>query len=372
MKDNWQTKKLDEVCNVEYGTRVVRKRDGGSIYPVYGGGGETFFLDSYNREDRMIIARFAMSKQCVRFVKGNFFLNDSGLTVSPKNNKEITQNFLNLQLLFLNDNIYSLAKGSAQKNLDVPAFRNMNISYPESISEQQKLVTILDNFFEKTVKAKENTKKNLQNSRELFESYLQNIFINPEKNWIKKSLGDVARIVMGQSPKGETYNSRGEGLPLINGPVEFGIGQLSETHITKYTTKPTKICKKGDLIVCVRGSTTGKTNIAGCDSCLGRGVASITADKNIIDQNLLNIYIASLRKFIYKIGTGATFPNVSSHMLSSIKIAFPPLSQQESIVMKLESLSVETKKLEEKYKQKLADLEELKKSVLAKAFSGQL
>src|SRR3989344_2245888 len=120
MKNNWQIKKLDEVCNIEYGIRVVRKRDGGSKYPVYGGGGETFALDEYNREDRMVIARFAMSEQCTRFIKGKFFLNDSGLTVSPKNTGELSQEFLDLQMFTLNDDIYSLARGAAQKNLDVP------------------------------------------------------------------------------------------------------------------------------------------------------------------------------------------------------------------------------------------------------------
>lgn len=84
MNSRWFTDTIDSLCNVEYGTRVVQKKDGGSIYPVYGGGGATFAMDTYNREDRLTIARFAMSAQCTRFVKGKFFLNDSGLTLSPK------------------------------------------------------------------------------------------------------------------------------------------------------------------------------------------------------------------------------------------------------------------------------------------------
>ena len=82
---SWQTKPLEEVCNVEYGTRVVQKRDGGKGFPVYGGGGATFEMDGFNREDRLVIARFGMSEECTRFIAGQFYLNDSGLTVSPKN-----------------------------------------------------------------------------------------------------------------------------------------------------------------------------------------------------------------------------------------------------------------------------------------------
>jgi type I restriction enzyme S subunit len=98
MKEGWVIKKLDDACEVEYGTRVVRKRDGGSIYPVYGGGGATFFMDTFNREDCMVVARFAMSEKCTRFVNDKFFLNDSGLTVKPKNESELLPDFLNLQI----------------------------------------------------------------------------------------------------------------------------------------------------------------------------------------------------------------------------------------------------------------------------------
>jgi len=81
-----KTSTIGELCNVEYGTRVTRKKDGGKIYPVYGGGSETFFIDKTNRKNKVVIARFAMSEKCTRFIKGNFFLNDSGLTLSPKTN----------------------------------------------------------------------------------------------------------------------------------------------------------------------------------------------------------------------------------------------------------------------------------------------
>ena len=82
--EGWHTTTIDDACNVEYGTRVVQKRDGGSIYPVYGGGGATFFMDTTNRANRVVVSRFGMSEECTRYVDGDFFLNDSGLTLSPK------------------------------------------------------------------------------------------------------------------------------------------------------------------------------------------------------------------------------------------------------------------------------------------------
>ena len=103
MKQSWEIGTIEQFCEVEYGTRVVKKRDAGSKYPTYGGGGATFFMDMYNRENRMIIARFGMSEECTRFVKGKFFLNDSGLTIIPKDKGSIDEKFLNYQILSMND-----------------------------------------------------------------------------------------------------------------------------------------------------------------------------------------------------------------------------------------------------------------------------
>lgn len=138
---------VDELCHVEYGTRVVRKRDGGSIYPVYGGGDVTFAMDTFNRSGRVIIARFGMSEKCTRFVADRFFLNDSGLTISPRKPYELLPAYLDMWAVAMNDAIYALGKGVAQRNLDVPAFRSMKISYPADVIEQQRIVQVLDEAF---------------------------------------------------------------------------------------------------------------------------------------------------------------------------------------------------------------------------------
>src|SRR6266550_4937746 len=153
--------RLDDVCEVEYGTRVVQKRDGGTVYPVYGGGGATFQMDEFNREDRLVIARFGMSEECTRFVAGKFFLNDSGLTVWPKNGVLLPR-YLDYQMLSLNDDIYALGKGAAQKNLDVPAFRALPLLVPNDASDQQRVVGILDEAFEGLGTARANAEQNLQ------------------------------------------------------------------------------------------------------------------------------------------------------------------------------------------------------------------
>lgn len=150
-----------------------------------------------------------------------------------------------------------------------------------------------------------------------------------KKGWPTKRLGDVCEIIMGQSPDGESYNTTGEGVPLINGPVEFSDESCGKTIRSKFTTQPTKFCREGDLILCVRGSTTGRMNIAGFDACVGRGVAAIRAKQY---QPWINHFISSKREEIHSKGTGATFPNVSGATLASLELVIPPLLDQQRIV----------------------------------------
>jgi type I restriction enzyme S subunit len=147
--------------------------------------------------------------------------------------------------------------------------------------------------------------------------------------WKTKKLGEVCDVIMGQSPDGSTYNVHGEGMPLINGPVEFSDDPFGFSIQSKFTTQPTKLCKKGDLLLCVRGSTTGRMNIAGFDACIGRGVAAIRAKDY---QPWINHFINWKRYEIYSKGSGATFPNVSSSDISQLQIKIPPLPEQHRIV----------------------------------------
>jgi type I restriction enzyme S subunit len=382
MKEGWEIKTLDEACEVEYGTRVVQKRDGGSIYPVYGGGGATFFLDTFNREDCLVVARFAMSAQCTRFIKGKFFLNDSGLTVRPKNDNELLIDFLNLHIFYLNDNIYSLSRGTAQKNLDVAAFRNIQISYPKNIQEQQRIVSILNECFAAIDKAKANAEQNLKNAKELFESYLQGVFENKGDGWEEKPLREVCSdFLQGINTATDKTVFVDEGIPILQAK-EIGLNKLDLCN-TKFITrdkfeeaaeryKP----KKGDILYNNIGSSMGRSIIVDWDFdfTIAWNVMRIIPNRKITIPKFLNYILQSPLVYydiIFK-AKGVGMPFISKKDLIEIMVSYPSLSKQKTIVKKLDALSDETKKLEAIYQQKINDLEDLKKSVLQKAFSGEL
>lgn len=372
----WEAKQVDDVCLVEYGTRVVKKRDGGTIYPVYGGGGATFFMDESNREDCLIISRFAMSEKCTRFVKGMFFLNDSGLSIIPKNENELCQEFLNYQILSLNDYIYSLARGTAQKNLDVPKFRKMDIHFPKSTDEQKRIVVILDEAFESIAKAKENAEKNLKNAKDIFEGYLQSVFEN--KKWTRKTLGDVCeRVEYGSSSK-----STEEGIIAVlrMGNIQNGRFNWEKLVYSNNLEDNEKYLLKYNDVLFNRTNSpelVGKTAIykGEMPAIFAGYLIRIHRTENLLDADYLNYYLNSEMAMNY--GKSVTISsvnqaNINGTKLKSYPIPLPSLSEQQYIVTKLDALSAETKRLEAVYEKKLADLEELKKSILQKAFDEEL
>lgn len=359
----WEVKELDEVCHVEYGTRVVQKRDGGTIYPVYGGGGATFFMDESNREDCLIIARFAMSEKCTRFVKGKFFLNDSGLSIIPKNKNELFQEFLNYQILFLNNYIYSLGRGTAQKNLDVPKFRKTEIHFPKSIEEQKQIVSLLDSAFEKIAKAKENSEQNLKNAKEVFESYLQSVFENKGEGWEENILGDISDELFagGDVPKDNFSKFKTEKYQI---PI-FSNGEKNK-GLYGYTNKIR--VSKPSITISARG-TIGYSEV--------RTESFFPVVRLIVLIPNTNIITLSFLKYVVKnigfINSGVAIPQLTVPMIKKYFLSYPKsIEEQKEIVSKLDSLSEQSKKLESIYTKKLTYLEELKQSILQKAFNGEL
>jgi type I restriction enzyme S subunit len=133
-------------------------------------------------------------------------------------------------------------------------------------------------------------------------------------------LSDIASVVMGASPPGETYNELGIGVPLVNGPVEYGDFFVEKK---KWTTQPTRLSCKGDLILCVRGSTTGRHAFSDDEYCLGGGVCAIRAIRS--EQALVNrLVLDGLPELLSKT-TGSVFPNLSSEDIKSLRVVIPPL-----------------------------------------------
>lgn len=367
---NWQTKKLGDVLKLEYGKPLPKsKRVVGGKYPVYGANGEKERSNDFYFDKPSIIVGRKGSAGELNLIEEKFWPLDVSYFVTF-DEKKYDLKFLYRLLETLE--LPRLAKG-VKPGINRNEVYLIEVSTPP-LPEQRRIVRILDEVFEKIEKAKENAEKNLKNSKELFESYLQNIFANPGKGWEEKKLGEVAELIdsMHQTP---SYIK--DGFPMVRvTDIKTGFLNLSKTKkVDEETFKEFSkkhIPKIGDIVFSRVGSYGVSSIVNSNESfCLGQNTVFIIPK---INSNYFYFFINSVsaKKQIDKLVAGTTQPTISLKSIKEIRIPFPATNEQKVIVKKLDALFGQTKKLEAVYKQKLADLEELKKSVLNKAFTGKL
>jgi type I restriction enzyme S subunit len=192
----------------------------------------------------------------------------------------------------------------------------------------------------------------------------KNTLHNLPTSWHKCHLGDIALIVMGNSPPGDSYRDSEEGVPLINGPVEFSKPQLGPTVRSKFTISPTYMCKEKDLLVCVRGATTGRTNVSAFDACIGRGVALVRGWQS---QEFMNLFMWNVGSELLAKGKGTTFPSISFDDIAGLEIGLPPKEEQELIVKRVDELMALCDQLETDLKIRSDLAEKFARSVVSAA-----
>jgi len=181
------------------------------------------------------------------------------------------------------------------------------------------------------------------------------------QGWNVKALSETATVSMGLSPKGDTYNEQGDGVPLVNGPVEFG---ERFTKQMKWTTSPTKLCKEGDLVVCVRGSTTGKYVKSDGVYCLGRGVCGLSSKY----QCFVDLLFAHELPTLLAKTSGSTFPSWTGPQLKSHPVLSPPpelLARFEALVQPMSAAVL-------RYSGQIQNLRRTRDLLLPRLMSGQI
>ncbi len=155
-------KTLGEVCKVNQGTYIKPDMKIQGEYPVYGGGNASYYINQYNREDDIIVAKDGVSTDCVRYEKNKFFLNHHGWTLICK--EQIIKKYMFYYLQLIQPELLSIAKGTAQLGINQENFYNLKIHIP-SLEQQQKIVDYLDfnnNLIDNLNKEIENNKKQAQ------------------------------------------------------------------------------------------------------------------------------------------------------------------------------------------------------------------
>ncbi len=378
MNKEWEVKKLGDILKFEYGKPLSdskRKPDG--KYPVYGANGEKGKTDEYYHDKQSIIVGRKGSAGEINLTESRFWPLDVTYFV--------TFNDINYDLKFLfyllrNLNLTKLAKG-------VKPGINRNevyaISKPvPSLLTQRRIVAILDTAFNTIAKAKENTGKNLQNAQELFDSYLQKIFANPREEWEVKKLGEICII---KPPKNEARSQLSPSDTVSFAPMEsLGINRkylnTTKTKTLKEVEGSYTYFAEGDVLLAkiTPCFENGKLGIADkLDNGIGFGSSEyiVFRTPEALNREYLYYFLSRerFREEGARIMSGAVgHKRITKEFIENYLIPVPPLSDQHAIVTKFDALSSETKNLEAIYRNKLAELDELKRSILQKAFEGEL
>ncbi|HML70473.1 MAG TPA: restriction endonuclease subunit S [Macellibacteroides fermentans] len=284
--------------------------------------------------------------------------------------------FLYFQTKAYWDTINAGISGSAQGGFNATKLSELQIPFPPK-EEQQRIVAKLDEAFEAIEKTKANAEQNLKNTKELFDSYLHSIFENKGKDWEEKTLGEISK----EFGRGKSKHRPRNWDKLYGGDYPFiQTGDIRNCNhvITEYTQTysdiglaQSKLWPAGTICITI-AANIAETGVLTFDACFPDSVIGLVVNDKFADRDYVEYLLQSFKSRLQALGKGSAQDNINLKTFENRLFPFPKVSEQQSIVQKLDALSSETKKLEAIYQKKLEDLEELKKSILQKAFSGQL
>lgn len=248
------------------------------------------------------------------------------------------------------------------------------------LTEQQRIVAILDEAYAGIATARAAAEQNRQNARALFESHLHSVFSQRGKGWVEKRIEEwcfsiidcvnkTAPVVDYETPYKmiRTTNVRNGRIDLSS--VKFVTEETFKIWIRR------QLPQKGDVIL-TREAPMGEVGMLRTDDhvFLGQRLVSYRTNPEILDNEFLLFALQSgyLQEQIHAKASGSTVQHMRVPDTKNLLLAAPPVGEQVIIVQHLKGMLEETQRLEALYQHKLKALDELKQSMLHQAFSGQL
>ena len=270
--------------------------------------------------------------------------------------------------------ITALSDGANINNLKFDDLGKFSVPVPP-LAEQRRIVALLDEAFVGIAAAKDRAERNLKHARELFESYLNDVFSRRGEGWEEMRLGDVLATGAGGTPlKSKKEYYEGGDIPwLMSGEVNQREILTATKFITRkgYENSSARMFPKNTVLIAMYGATAGAVGILRIESTTNQAVCGIFPNDNFVPEFLFYVLLAKKQELIDQ-ATGNAQPNISQIKVKNTKVPIIPIAEQINIVATVSELSFDIQRLESIYHQKLAALDELKKSILHKAFSGEL
>ena len=374
MKNGWVKKSLGEVCTLQRGFDLPKRLRIQGKYPLMSSSG---CIDSHVQAKVTgpgVITGRSGSIGSVFFIDEDYWPLNTTLYV-----KDFHGNHPRFVFHLLNSfDLKRFASGVGVPTLNRNSVHCEPVCIPYSLPEQKRIVAILDEAFAGINQAVANTEKNLANARELFESYLNNVFTQKGEGWVETTIGELCdKVEYGSSSKSKVEGK----IPVLrmgniqngkidwNGLVYSDNAEENEKYLLKYNDVLFNRTNSAELV--------GKTAIyKGERQAIFAGyLIRIHRKENLLDADFLNYFLKGFQAKEYgKIVMNRSInqANINGTKLKQYPISVPSLKQQKQIVGQLYELETKTKHLETIYQKKLTALKELKQSILQKAFTGEL
>ena len=382
----WQQTTLGDVCEVlDKFRKPITKRDRTKgPYPYYGATGILDYVIDYLFDERLVLigedgAKWGAGDRTAFPADGKYWVNNHAHVIRPDRDV-IDDNWIIYYLNFAD--LSTHITGLTVPKLNQAKLKEIPLLLP-SLSEQERIVSVLDEAFEAIDTAIVNTEKNLLNTEELFQSILDQQFSDldsDESEWQQKKLSDLFKV--GSSKRVLKSQWKSEGVPFYRGreitrlSVDGFVDNelfISENDYQEYSEKY-GVPEAGDIMITAIGTIGNSYIVNAKDRFYFKDASVLWLKKQTsIKSSFINYWLKS-SSFFSQLdeGNSATVDTLTIKKLQNLMIFTPSLFEQERIVSVLDEATTSVQALRDGLLSKLAGLEELKQSVLEKAFSGEL
>ena len=392
--ENWVWVRLGAIAEIVTGGTPSKK------HPEYYGGNFPFYKPSDLDQGRLtydaseylseegkkvsrIIPKNSTAVCCIGSIGKCGYLMCEGTTNQQINSAIPKINSLCLYYYLCTENFVQnlLSMASATTIAIVNKSKMESCAFPlPPLSEQQRIVERIEELFAKLDEAKERLQEVADSFAVRKAAILHKAFTGEltkqwrrengvsDASWEEKTIGDVVLLLSGQDFPPTKYNSDGNGIPYITGASNF---DDSHVLINRWTDEPSVIAQENDVLLVCKGSGYGKTIIADFkEAHIARQIMALRV-KEVIDNYWLLYYLRNNNRFIKEQGQGL-IPGLSSKVILSLSINLPSLPEQHEIVRLIDDLLARERAAQQAAEQALASIDLIKKSILARAFRGEL
>ena len=382
-----KVKALGDLVSIKTGKLNSNAAVEGGKYPFFTCSREIFAIDefAFDCEAILLAGNNAVGDFNVKHYSGKFNAYQRTYVITINDESEILYAYLYLHLQLALSEFKKQSVGAGTKFLKIGMITGLPITFPD-LEEQKRIVALLDTVFADLEQTRAKTEQNLKNARELFDSYLQQVFSQKGEGWVDLPLGDICNFKHGFAFKSEFFVDKSNLVLLTPGSFFEDGGYRDREEKTKYYKGefPAEyLLSKGELLVAMTEQAVG---LLGSSALVPEnntflhnqrlGLVELTPEfKNKVSLKFL-FHLFNTKDFRAKVQETASGLKVRHTSPKKMQVISVPLltgfSAQEAIAKKLFETKEQVIELELIYKQKLASIDELKKSILQKAFSGEL